>query len=466
MKRGEAQQSLIATNRWWRDPERWPLHDPDLRDVGDAPFRYQAGVLSNLTPGGLYVLRGPRRVGKTVEVKLAIRNLIAGGTEPRRIAHMAVDGLRSRDLGVLIDAAGSLMPEGVRRFWFFDEITGITDGWPERIKWLRDNDTGFRTDTIVLTGSSAADLTAATKALAGRRGGAVDSDRVLLPIGFRSFLRLSSAEPPPEDAEPLGIDDLTPARLAEFGRRLAPWLDVMIRGWETYLRVGGFPSAVASHVASREEAESLRASLADVIHGDAFSRASWSRAQTTDLLRRLAARLCAPVNVASMANDIGVAQTTLKHRLDELREAFVLWPCHREDGLRPKLGAQAKLYFTDPVYARLAPSIGFDLPRLSQQQLGMALLRASERAGPGAHVEFDRVLHHRTRTRKEIDFVGPGFGGVGIESKYVDGSWRRDALTLKASPWRGIIATRSELDLAGPEVVAAPAALLAWLIDS
>ena len=96
----------------------------------------------------------------------------------------------------------------------------------------------------------------------------------------------------------------------------------------------------------------------------------------------------------------------------------------------------------------------------------MALLRASERASPGAHVEFDRVLHHRTRTRKEIDFVGPGFGGVSIESKYVDGRWRRDALTLKASPWRGIIATRSELDLAGPEVVAVPAALLAWLIDS
>ena len=113
MKRGEAQQLLIATNRWWRDPERWPAHDPDLRDAGGAPFRYQAGVLSKLTPGGLYTLRGPRRVGKTVEVKLTIRNLIAGGVEPRRIAHMAVDGLRNRDLGVLIDAAGSLMPEGV-----------------------------------------------------------------------------------------------------------------------------------------------------------------------------------------------------------------------------------------------------------------------------------------------------------------------------------------------------------------
>ena len=466
MKRGEAQQTLIATNRWWRDPKGWAARDPDLREADDAPFRYTAGVLSSLVPGGLYVLRGPRRVGKTVEVKRAIGDLIAGGVEPRRIAHMSVDRLRSRDLGMLVDAAGSLMPEDVHRFWFFDEITGISDGWPERIKWLRDNDAGFRADTVVLTGSSAADLSAATKALAGRRGGAVDSDRVLLPLGFRSFLRLVSRERPPDSMGPLSIEELTPERLAEAGHRLAPWLDVMIRGWETYLRTGGFPSAAASYVASREEASVLQASLADVIHGDAFRRADWSRAQTTDLLRRLAAGLCSPMNVASVANDVGVSQATLKRRIDDLREAFVVWPCHREENLRPKLGAQAKLYFSDPLYARLAPGAGSDFTRLSQQQLGMALLRASERAAPGAHVEFDRVLHHRTRTRREVDFVGPGFGGAGIESKYVDGSWRRDALTFEASPWRGIVATRSELDLADPRAAAVPTALLAWLIDT
>ena len=240
----------------------------------------------------------------------------------------------------------------------------------------------------------------------------------------------------------------------------------MVRGWEVNLRTGGFPSAVASHVGSREEPAALRASLVDVIHGDAFRRADWSRAQTADLLRRLAVGLCTPLNVASVANDIGSSQGTLKRRIDDLREAFVLWPCYREHGMRPKLGAQAKLYFTDPLYTRLVSGAGPDFTRLSQQQLGMALLRASERASPGAHVEFDRVLHHRTRSRNEIDFVGPGFGGVGVESKYVDGSWRRDALTLKASPWHGIVATRSELDLADPEVAAVPVALLAWLIDT
>lgn len=466
MKRGEVQQILAGTNRWWRDPTGWSRDDPDLREAARAPFDYHADVLFDLAPGGLFILRGPRRVGKTVAVKGAIRELIAGGMPPRRIVHMAVDGLRSRDLGLLVDAADGLMPGEGHRYWFIDEITGIADGWPERVKWLRDNDSRFRTDTVVLTGSSAADLADATKALAGRRGDAREPDRVLLPIGFRCFVNLVCAEAP-KDASPgdLRISDLTRDTLKELLAELAPWHDVLIRAWETYLGCGGFPASVASHVASREEPAALRRSLEDVIHGDAFRRAEWSRTQSTDLLRRLAVNLCTPLNVASLADDTGVAQTTLKHRLDELREAFVVWPCHREDNLRPKLRAQPKLYFTDPIYARLAPDAGYDLARLSQQQLGMALLRTTERATPGSFVGFDRVLHHRTATRKEIDFVGPDFGGIAVESKYVDGGWRRDALTLKASRWRGILATRSETDLADPDVAAVPTALLAWLID-
>lgn len=473
MKRGEAQQTLIATNRWWRDPNDWPRSDPDLRDASRAPFEYRADVLAGLAEGGLYVLRGPRRVGKTVAVKSAIRELIDGGTEPRRIVHMPVDGLRSRDLGSLVDAADALMPNHGPRYWFFDEITGITDGWPERIKWLRDNDARFHTDTVVLTGSSASDLTAATKALAGRRGGASAPDRVLLPMGFRSFVGLVAAEPPHIPAAPLpSVADLAPRQLRALTGELVPWLDILVRTWEVYLHVGGFPKAVAEFVGQRQVPQTLRTSLLDVIHGDAFRNSRWSRLQTRDLLLRLAAGLCSPLNVQSLANDLDVSQTACKQRLDELREAFVVWPCHREVELRPKLGAQLKLYFTDPIYARLVDeatpgggSMAPDLPQSSQQQLGLALIRACERENPGEPTGGGHVLHHRTASRKEIDFVGPSFGGLAIESKYVDGGWRRAALTLRASRWRGILATRSELDLSDDDVLAVPTAVLAWLID-
>ena len=221
------------------------------------------------------------------------------------------------------------------------------------------------------------------------------------------------------------VPDLTHDRLRSVSTDLAPWHDVLIPAWEAYLVCGGFPPAVAQHVAARgeplagerpaakrragalplpRENPRLRRSPVDVIHGDAFRRADWSQAQSKDLLRRLSANLCSPLNVASLANDTGIPQTSLKRRLDELREAFVVWPCHRQDNLRPKLGAQPKLYFTDPIYARLAPDSASDLTRLSQQQLGMALLRATERAAPpGSLVGYDQVLHHHTATRKKVN---------------------------------------------------------------
>ncbi len=72
-KPGHMQQTLSDGNRWWRDPQNWAARDHELRAAREAPYEYTSGSVSNLTPGGLYVLRGPRRVGKSVELKKAIK---------------------------------------------------------------------------------------------------------------------------------------------------------------------------------------------------------------------------------------------------------------------------------------------------------------------------------------------------------------------------------------------------------
>lgn len=455
MKQGEIQQVLTATNRWWRDGTGWTREDPDLREASTAPFAYTAGVLDDLVSGGIYMLRGPRRVGKSVELKRTIERLLRGTADPRCVLHVSVDGWRAADLGRLVAAASQLTSPTGHRYWFIDEITGIADGWPDRIKWLRDDDARFRQDTVVLAGSSAADLTAAARVLAEQRGPANAPDRFLLPMGFRAFAE--RLEPPTGNMPtvgPLPIADLAPPRLADAAMALVPWLDWLVAAWQTYLYVGGFPAALAGYLRRREIPPEFLGSLRDVIQGDAFRRAGWSRPQTTALLLRLAQGLCSPVNYSAIADDLALAQPTVRRRLDELRDAFVVWPCHREARLLPKLNARAKVYFSDPAYAALSP-VPADDSQLSEQQLGMALLRCRERARPGSYLEFADVLHHRSNTRREIDFVGPAFGGIAIESKFVDGRG-----------WRGIVATRSELDLTGSrDVVAAPTAMLAWLVD-
>ncbi|MXX33611.1 MAG: ATP-binding protein [Gemmatimonadetes bacterium] len=456
----------LARTPWWARPRDWIRDDPDLRGARDSSFDYTAGVLRDLVPGGLYLLRGPRRVGKSVEVKKTIQRLIEGGEDPRRILYVAADNLSAPDLRRMVDASTAVTRTEGPRFWFLDEITAITGGWPAEIKWLRDNDPRFSADTVVLTGSSATGLDEAIKALAGRRGGALDSDRVLLPMPFRDFLRLTRRGPPEADFRPWPVAQVTRDALTTAARDLAPWLDDMVRGWEDYLVVGGFPRSVDAHIRNADD-EAFRGELLDVVHGEALRRAQWSKSRTDAFVRRLARGLGAPANRADIATDIGGSAILVRNRINALRDAFTVWPCYRERDLRPHLRAQEKVYLLDPVFARLTryPQPGLGRGILSEQQLGIALLRALERARPGAFLDFDAVLHHRTQTRKEIDFVGPHLGDAAIEAKYVSGHrWRRAIPTIRASRWRGIVATRDALDLRDPEVVAVPAGLLVWLI--
>lgn len=487
-------RNILARTSWWAEPRTWILRDLDLRRAREAPFEYTAGVLDDVVAGGLYLLRGPRRVGKSVELKKKVSQLIDTGVDPRRIIHIAADVLTAADLRRAVDAAADLTPAEGPRFWLIDEITAITDGWPAAIKWLRDNDPRFGRDTVVLTGSSAANLTEAVKALAGRRGNALDSDRILLPMSFRDFVLARSGghrdrlgDPPPSDVGPLAVADLDPPALAKAVRTLAPWMPRLVHAWEVYLTVGGFPQAIATREMNRRAADApssmpmprpgmtgspqidraLTQTLLDVIHGDAFGQSAWSRTQTDAFVQRLTKGIASPTNNHDIATDTGTSANTVRRRIDALRESFVAWPCHREDDLRPALRAQAKTYFTDPVYTRLSPRTQppAEFGPLSEQQLGVALLRSFARQDPGAYLNFDSVLYHRTPTRKEIDFVGPGFGGLAIESKYVDGDrWRRASRTMRASRLRGVMATRNALDLKDPKLVAVPTALLVWLI--
>ncbi len=465
MKPGEIHHNLTSTNRWWFDPTGWTENDPDLRNASKAPFHYTAGVLSDLTPGGLYLLRGPRRVGKSVEVKRSIHQLLSSGVHPRHIIHMSMEGWNARHLTRFVNIAQQLTLDGPRH-WFLDEITGIEGGWPQRMKWLRDNDPRFQTDTVVLTGSSSADLREAIGILAGRRGAAKAPDRVLLPMGFRDFAGLVVQDSLSKHIGPLRISDLA-EQLREISFELAPWLGMLVNAWETYLWVGGFPLAVSGYLRDRRIDPALQAGLWEVISGDAFRKARQSDLQTKTMLERLVKNLGSPVNVARIARETDVMPATAQQRIDNLREAFVLWPCYREQGLKPRLKAQKKIYFTDPVY-RLLTTRPINLSVMSEQQLGLALLRCLERENPGSYVHFERVLHHRTQAKREIDFVGRDFGGVAFESKYIDdGPWRNaEGRTLRASPWTGIVATRSLFDLQNPSTLAIPSGMIAWLLDT
>lgn len=469
---------LGTVNPWWRNPANWRNEDPDLRSVLEAGLTYEPLPLVNLKLGGLYVLRGPRRVGKSVELKKAIVELLASGISPRRIIHFPCDELDAEDLSRLVPAARKVATgsETEPRYWFLDEITALSGKWWATIKWLRDNNAGFRDDCIVLTGSSMRGMDEGVKALAGRRGTAADSERLLLPMGFRAFFKNASrARPLPDDDLYLDAWEAHAPKAAAALGQLVPWLEDLILSWEAFLQVGGFPRAVADFIHKSAVQPDFTNALWDVIAGDALRRArDFTPAKAKLLLTFLSGALTQPLNFAGLGQQLGVASGTAQGRLDDLIAAFVCWPCFpmsrrgRPDHEQPS-GAHPKCYYTDSLLARLAclrdpENIHCPDPAaLSEQQFGLTLLRQRERQLPGSYAQFASLMYTRT-TSKEVDFVAGWMRDVAYESKYVAAGLKRESRTIRALTDKGVMLTRSLLDLEG-DVWAVPVSMAAWLLD-
>jgi uncharacterized protein len=458
----EIGRQLASVNTWWRKPQGWELDDPDLRSLRESQLEYEPDPLADIVPDGLYVLRGPRRVGKSVEVKRVIARLITRGVEPRRIIHFACDGLIAKDVRRLQTVAREQLTRAVNepRYWFLDEITAVPD-WPSTIKWLRDN-TGMREDCVVLTGSSARDMEEARKELAGRRGRASDSDRLLMPMSFRAFgVGLGTTLP---DVPTLRPRDFLSGEAEEAVYELLPWLDSLVSLWEVFCRVGGFPRAVASYLHDGEVDQGFVNDLWDVIHGDALQRENFSAAQSLQLLHRLVRNLASPVNMTSVAQDIGVGtHTTARRRVKDLVDSYHAWPCYkRGDGQLPNLAAQEKIYLSDPLVARIphfrAEQPEPDTSQISEQQLGLALNLNLAAGDPGRYGDFTSVMYARSATGSEVDFCGGPLGQVAFEGKYTDRNLARETQTMRTMfNGKGVLATRAKVDdIEGARAIPAP----------
>lgn len=470
MNDAELTRALTAGNRWWRGPGEWEREDPDLRRLREAPLDYAPSPLAGIGPDGLYVLRGPRRVGKSVEVKRAIERLLGDGIDPRRIIHCACDGLTAADLRRLVRVGRDQLTRQIEepRYWFLDEITSVSD-WPQTVKWLRDN-TPFGQDCVVLTGSSARDLEEARKHLADRRGRAADSDRLLMPMSFRAFVLASGiaglpAVPSIHPADFLGRE------CEQATYELAPWLDELASLWEVHCRIGGFPHAVADHLRQGDVAGAFVNGLWDVIHGDALAGDGLSAAQSLQLVLKLSKDLASPVNLTAVASEIGVgSHHTAARRIRGLVNAYLAWPCHlRGAHSLPNLRARSKIYFADPLLARMAHLRAEHLPapdtsRISEQQLGLALVRSVASGDAGRYADFTHVMYSRSSTGAEVNFCGDPLGAVAFEGKYSDSSLTRESQTMRTMfGGRGVLATRAKLGEVG-DARAIPAAFIAYLL--
>jgi predicted AAA+ superfamily ATPase len=349
----ELRQLLRDRNPWWRlaavgrDPASWAATDPTLAGAAAVGIDYDPDVLADVAPPGLWVLRGPRRVGKSVTAKRLVARLCGDpDLVPSQVIYFSVDGFRAQDLRRAFvlgrDLTASTEPRP--RVWVVDEVTAVS-GWVPVVKELRDN-TSLASDAVVLTGSSAVDLEEARRALGAGRTGVATPFRLLLPMTFRSFLATTGVEVPlPDRVDPHVLQSGQAGRAM---RELEPFCDVLDLAWQRFLECGGFPRAVGEHyhrgAVSPEFIFDLLSWLTADVEPDGAAES------VPRLLAELHRRTGAPLDLRNTAVTLGMSRDRLRVRLTRLVSTFAaLWCAQADDDGRPVEGSQSKLYLLDPL---------------------------------------------------------------------------------------------------------------------
>lgn len=460
---------VAARNPWWSDPAGLD-RDPHLAQLAQAPFQRSPLPLRAIRTqeGSVYTLRGPRQVGKTTLLKqLAARLIRNEGWDPRLVVYYPLDlADRPRQLVDLVLRVKAAYPAGQGKHWCFllDEISSLPD-WQRGIKYLRDN-TDAREDCFVLTGSSASDVRRGGERLPGRRGPGTDLDKVLLPLSFPEFL--DATRPGLRPKESFSLLNAGNEEVAASLQSVLLFQDELQRALEDYVRVGGFPSAVADFLRTGSVSSRTLGNLWDIVAGD-VERWGRKRIETLRLLGRLTRSLGAPLDWHSLAVDMGVSLPTAASYAEFLADAFLLLIVYyRElDGTTaPRKGK--KLYAVDPLIAQLPHTVEGsaqpDLPAVVENLVAMALFRACEADMVESFRLPQALCFWRSSRDREIDFLaGARPRQVPVEVKYQNRVGAQDTLTIRNALGRGIVLSRHDVDLSGPVSIVPVAAFLAAL---
>lgn len=438
----------------------------------------------DLAEPAVHVLRGPRQVGKSTDLKLLARRALAGGAAPRQVVYLSLDLLEERPAEALVesvlrtlDLAGGDAP----RLVLLDEVTA-TQRWQTAVKVLWDEGRIDR-DVVVCTGSSAADLAHdAPERLPGRRG--AGRDLLVLPQSFAAFAR--AVDPAVPAAPALSVAEMLSSEGREQLLNARIHLPALERALERYLLFGGLPAAVAEAATGlAEPSEEARRVLWDSLVRELQRRgASVPAAQA--LLERIMRSLGSRVSWSRLAREMDVPLGRPRRRASEHPDprtlqsyvellavdyfALILYFWKQDSG-SGDISKDKKVYFGDPLLATIvAERVGLERDRHAEIEnaVALALYRRYEPAERRAEnmLASERLHVWATRRGGEVDFVcGPRDAVDAVEVADRASLDRRKATgPARALPGRPtLVATRDELEF-GPSANLVPAPLLLWAL--
>lgn len=478
-------EQIHRLNPWWANAG-WEADDPHLWRLEQSPVRLPAPQVEEIDLGrpGVHVLRGPRQVGKSTDLKLLARRAATAGIDTKCIVYLAFDLLEGQPLVALVESvtrALELAGGHAPRLLLLDEVTAA-GRWQTAVKALWDEGQIDR-DIVVCTGSSAIDLADGTaERLPGRRG--AGRDFLVLPQEFAAVARVLDESIPPSPE--MTVADLVSAEGKATLTGARPHLRSLRRALELYLRFGGLPASVAEAASGlREPSHEVQAILWDSIVKEVQRRGA-SVPATQALFERVMRSLGSKVSWSRLAREMDVPlgpsrragrggpdPRTLQGYVEFL--AINYWALivyfWKPDSGTAALARDKKVYFGDPLLHTItAQRVG--LPRDThadvENAVALALYRRYEPNERRAEntIAPERLHVWGTRSGGEIDFVcGPPRAIEAVEVADWEMLNRQKATApARALPGRpALVATRDELEF-GRTANLVPAPLLLWAL--
>ncbi len=479
--------TLLQKNPWWTD--RWAIRqDSQIVAWEEAKIRWipRLGKRIEWDKDVIYVLRGPRQVGKTTLSKLKIRELLEEGVPPRAIFYWACDLVESPErLADLIEGYLTLSRnEAGRRYLFLDEITSVRD-WQRGVKALYDKGS-FKKSTLLLTGSHTIDLKKGSETLAGRRGEVSRladhlPDKVLLPMKFSEYAEsrspalsslLRDLDLLKTDRRHQIISQIAHGSLPSEVEECQLHLHTLQKTYEEYLVTGGVPKPINLHAVEGRISRDIYETYVDLLVKDIQRWGGRDRILRA-VVRRAIETLGSHVSLHNLQEGTDVAShNTVASYLEYLKDAFLINSLFRLDQSSggPLYRGERKLHFEDPF---LFHAVRWWAAGLSSDPFEEALRynREPQHAGllsegvvanhlarllfsyyPSAHFDTTTLLcYSQSRAKRELDFAAKlPDGFLPIEVKYQTRIRNEDGFGILefkkgGGSTKGILLTRSSL---------------------
>lgn len=356
---------IVAQNPWWRYEKEFVHYDPSLKKANPVFFNRKQ---IDFKKGNIYILRGPRQVGKTTYLKHTIKKLIESGIPPKNILYLSLDFFTSRremrnSINYFLDSTA----EATEIFIFLDEITSI-ENWNLELKYMADQ--GITQKGVVFaTGSSAIKLKEKRELLPGR--GVEGNEYYIKPLCFRDFLlqsidwiinflphnefvdALERLKPILKECDIELSHDLE--NMKKKIQKILPFKKELSYFFKIYLITGGMPGVINHYLSNRYrngkdliEPQISEIFIRDVL-GD-LSRLQRQETITRQLFKVIIERYGSRYSFARLSQEVERSHITIIDYLECLEDSFISFILYAYDFNKkePKWKGDKKVYFFDP----------------------------------------------------------------------------------------------------------------------